>query len=153
MHFVRPHLEYAVQFWSPHYQKDIIKLEKIQKRATKMIPQLRHKTYEERLKALNLFSLEKRRLRGDMIQVFKLVKNIDNLNFEEIFDIDNNNRTRGHAFKLKYKNKFKTDLGKHFFSNRVIKPWNNLPKYVVESKSLNSFKNNIDKYFFKQNIF
>ncbi len=58
---VRPHLEYAVQFWSPHHAKDIAKLG-VQRRAIKMIPSLRNKTYEERLSTFNMFSLEKRRL-------------------------------------------------------------------------------------------
>ena len=68
---VRPHLECAVQFWSPHLHRDIDKMEKVQRKATKMIPEFRNHSYQQRLKDLKLISLVQRRLRGQLIEMFK----------------------------------------------------------------------------------
>ena len=76
---VRPHLEYCIQAWSPYLRKDIDMLEKIQRRATKLIPELRDLRYEERLKECGLTTLETRRLRGDQIEVFKILNGYENI--------------------------------------------------------------------------
>ena len=73
MTLVRPHLEYCVKFWSPYCRKDIIKLERVQKRFTRMLPGLDGLTYKERLDRLGLFSQERRRLRGDLVEVYKIM--------------------------------------------------------------------------------
>jgi hypothetical protein len=125
--YVRPQLEYCVQAWSPYYVKDIDCLEKVQRRATKMVPELKELSYEERLKQLNLYSLERRRLRGDLIETFKILKGLDKVNAEQFFSINATGRTRGHSMKL-FKSGMKKGLlcRKHFFSQRVINEWNGL---------------------------
>src|SRR5215469_15321677 len=96
---VRPHLEYAVQLWSPYLVKDITKIERIQKRATKMIPELREKTYAQRLKDLDIHSLETRRLRRRLIEVFKILNKFDNVEYKKCFQYDNHiTRNNGQNF-------------------------------------------------------
>ena len=99
---VRPHLEYNVQFWSPSLRKDIERLEAVQARATKLIPSIRHLSYRRRLNRLDLFSLEKRRLRGQLIETFKILNGINNVNSESLFTLSNN-RTRCNGWKLEIK--------------------------------------------------
>ena len=142
---IRPHLEYCVQFWSPYYRKDIEKLERIQRRVTKMIPRLRNKPYEERLKEMNLFSLSRRRMRGDLIEVYKIFKGLDNINVNDYFTVDRSNATRNNGYKIIGK-RFRTNESKHFFFNRVVNVWNSLPAHVVDSGTIETFKNRLDKF-------
>ena len=148
---VRPHLEYAVQFWSPHYTKDIAKLEAVQRRATKMITSLRNKPYEERLASLNLFSLDKRRLRGKLIECFKILKGFTNVDPRQLFSIDNSSRTRSNGVKLKCK-QVQLDSTKFFFTNDVVKEWNKLPPSVVQCETINSFKTKLDHHLLNQGL-
>ncbi len=128
---VRPHLEYAVQFWAPHHAKDIAKLEAVQRRATKMIPSLRNKSYEERLARLSLFSLEKRRLRGKIIECFKILKIFTNVDASKLFSISSTSRTRNKGIKLRCK-EVQLDCTNFFFTNDVVREWNKLPLSIVQ---------------------
>ena len=136
---VRPHLEYCIQAWRPHLVKDIEILEKVQKRATRMIKECAGKTYEERLQIVGLTTLECRRLRADLIEVFKILKGFEGIE-EKLFFKRHISNTRGHSMKL-YKDRVNRDILKYSFAIRVIEQWNKLPEKVISASSINSFQN------------
>jgi hypothetical protein len=135
--YVRPHLEYNVQAWSPYLQKDIKCLENVQRRATRLVTGLKKMTYEERLKRLGLTTLEQRRLRGDLLEAYKILTNKENVNKDNFFEQNSSGYgLRGHSLKL-YVPRSSTTIRQNFFSVRVVKNWNNLPQHVVDAPSVN----------------
>ena len=148
---IRPILEYANQVWNPYYKKDIDMLENVQRRATKMIPGLRNKPYEERLKELNLPSLAYRRSRGDMIETFKIISGFyDSQVTKDMFQTIENYNTRGNNKKI-YKPFAKKLVKKNSFCSRIVNNWNDLPDMVVNSKNVIEFEKNLDYYWRNQN--
>ncbi len=102
--------------------------------------------YEERLKKLNLPSLVYRGNRNDMIQVYKFVHNVWNYKDDGFLDKVSDQRTRGHQYKL-FKNRWNSAVRGHYFTNRVVNLWNDLPEQVTSAESVNSFKNGLDKFW------
>ena len=144
---VRPVLEYGNPVWCPYKQKDIDDVEAIQRFFTKRIIGMTNYSYEERLKKLKLPSLSFRRLRGDMIEVFKITHDLyDPLTTKSLFKFDLDTKTRTNGFKIK-KQHVNTNRYQHFFVNRVANTWNNLPANVVSLETVNSFKNALDRHF------
>ena len=141
---VRPLLDYCAQAWRPHLQKDIDILEKVQRRATRMIEGFSKMSYEDRLRELGLTTLETRRIRGDLLEVFKIVKGFDNMDYTNFLTFSSSD-LRGHSHKL-FKFRVRTNLGKFSFSFRVIEEWNMLTQDIVSCDTVAQFKSKLDDY-------
>ena len=119
---VRLQLEYCIQVWSPYLKQTIEKLEKVQRRATRMIWGYKDLRYEERLKRCGLTTLERRRSRGDLVEAYKIIIGKEEVQKEKLFELAPNKATRGHRYRLLQKPK--GTLGQKFFSARVVDWWN-----------------------------
>ena len=146
---VRPHLDYCSPVWRPHLQKDINMLEKVQRRATRMVEGYRGVDYLCRLKGMRLTSLETRRLRADLLEVYKIVNGLEGLSEKDFFEGRRSRegacgtRSNSHSF---LKKRCRVDLVKYSFANRVVNEWNRLPNSVIEARGINAFKGKLDSY-------
>ena len=145
--YVRPHLEYCVQAWRPYWKADKDKLEKVQIRAVNMVSGLKGRSYLDKLKEVNLTTLEERRERGDMIQTFRIVQGLDNVEMGTWFQFANEREREGAVntrlnrdttrlveMESRYENR------RNFFSQRVPSKWNTLPETTRQQPTVLSFK-------------
>ena len=140
---IRPHLEYGQLIWSPRFIRQSKKIENVQRRATKIVPCLKDLPYESRLRKLKIPTLKYRRLRGDMLNVFKIL-NDDNLGSCHLLPLNvSKYSTRGHNKKL-LKGRFKCNLRKYSFSLRVTNTWNSLSNKTINAETTNQFKKFLD---------
>ena len=144
------HLEYAVQAWCPWTDCDIEAIENVQRRAIRMVSGLSSNVYEERLKEVGLTKLTERRLRGDMIEVWKVLHGEVNVDPSVWFDMASDNSVRNtrqssSPYNLKPK-PWNLEIRKNFFSVRVVGHWNKLPHNVQCAPSIDTFKARYDKH-------
>ena len=142
--YVRPLLEYNTTVWSPSLVGPITALEGVQRHFTKRLVGFDSLSYAERLTKSNLQSLEHRRLMSDLIACFNIVHGYSALCFNDFFSFSHNPSSRGHPLRLSIPLS-KTNTDKHFFSNRVVIPWNSLPADLVTTTCPKSFKNQLGK--------
>jgi hypothetical protein len=144
--YVRPHLEYSIQAWRPWFKKDSLLLSNVQRRSTKLVIGLSNYSANERESMLNLFSLDYRQLRGDLIMAFQIIRNQHcSLKCEDFFTMASTTNLRGHPWKVK-KMRSRLLLRHNFFSQRVVNPWNALPASVVSSPNVDIFKARLDDF-------
>ena len=151
---VRPHLEYGAPIWNPHSKKLITLVENVQRRATKLLPGMENLSYKERLKSLDLPTLQYRRYRGDMIEVYKLTHELYDERITQgllSYRSADSYNLRGHNYVIRGE-KCKKDLKKFSFKNRIINQWNNLPAKLVNASTLNMFKNGLDKIWKHEDV-
>ena len=142
LHFVSCKCIVKVEVWGPPYRKDVEQLERVQRRA-KITRRLEHLPCTDRLKELGLFSLEKKRLWGDLIASFQYLKGVYKQEGNQLFEGVDNRRTKRNYFKLN-EGRFRLDVRGKVFTMRVVRCWNRLPREVEDVPSLEVFKSRLD---------
>ena len=140
--------QYGNATWGPLFTLDQRKAEKVQRRATHLLPSLHDKSYTERLSILSLPSLLYRHQKGDLIFLYKILNDYFSSDFTNLYTYSTTittTTTREHQFKL-FKQHSRLLCRTNYFMNRVIDDWNSLPTSVVESTSINTFKLLLDNY-------
>ncbi len=152
---VRTHLDFASSVWRPTKMKHIEMLESVQRRATKQLPGFGHLSYADRLKKLELPTLSYHRLRGDLIETYKMLsgEDYDNevANFLQLNQSSTTN-LRGHSKKL-FLPRAESNLRMNSFTIRIVKVWNSLPEQVINAPNINSFKNRLDTFLMNQDMY
>lgn len=141
---VRPHLEYCHAAWYPIYKEDRQEIERVLRRATKLAPEIRNLEFEQRLEALDIPSMKYRQERGDVIEVWKYKNGVYDVDCSSDFLKECPNNTRGHQFKLD-KMRAQKPARKNFLPLRVFDDWNGLSRAAVSAKTINEFKNHVDR--------
>ena len=149
--FVRPLTEYSCLIWSPYTQKGKNKVESVQKRICRMIPSLRRLCYRDQLMSSGLMSMEARRLRYQLMTIFKMCKGLSVLQLEDLFDRAISKRTRGHSHSLISKH-CRTNYRLNFFTVSSVKHWNMLSEDEVDVSTLTQFKSSLNGFFARQGI-
>ena len=152
---VRTHLDYASSVYSPNKMEQIDKIESVQRRATKQLPGMKDLTYPERLRLLKLPTLSYRRVRGDMLELYKITHDIYDHRASQFVKLQKDNpsrtSTRGNSLRIQH-TRASTSVRKNAFTVRTAPIWNSLPDYVVSADSVNSFKNRLDKHWEMQEV-
>ena len=156
--YVRPHLQYCSSAWSPYTVADKEILESVQRRAVNMISNLSG-SYEQKLAALGLTTLEESRIRGDMIEMYKMMTGKSKCDASQFFKLmptrDGASNTRGSSGFLNVEEPAlsRTDVRRHFFSQRCPRVWNSLPDEVKRVGTVNGFKSAYDAYIVDSRIY
>ena len=142
--YIRPHLEFANSEWRPFLRRDIVALEKVQQRVTRLPKSLKGVDYNARLERMGLTTLETRRKRGDLIQMFKITRGADIVAWNRKPLWSQPRETK--RSQLRREIVSSCQQRHHFFINRIANDWNQLPDEIVESGSVEVFKCKLDKF-------